>query len=137
METYLGIKEDPSLESEVKILTDPTNKITTGEGVKGYNALFSSRFNKLKRIISDRPESRMLKSLASVKTAKSEDDMYVCGLVTTRNSERNLTKIVLEDPSGSFEGIIFDKELQKTADTPCRPVCYGKSKFRQRILIYY
>lgn len=117
LETYLGIKEDSSLQSEVKIITEPTNKITTGEGVKGYNALFSSRFNKLKRIISDRPESRMLKSIASVKTAKSEDDMYVCGLVTARISERNITKIVLEDPSGTIEGIIFDTELQKNAGT--------------------
>lgn len=115
LETYLGIKEDPTLQSEIKVLSDPTSKITTGEGVKGYNALFSSRFNKLKRIISDRPESRMLKSIASVKTTKSEEGMYVCGLVTTRNVERNITKLVLEDPSGSFEGIIFDSELQKTA----------------------
>jgi len=58
LETYLGIKEDPTLQSEIKVLSDPTTKITTGEGVKGYNALFSSRFNKLKRIISDRPESK-------------------------------------------------------------------------------
>ncbi len=115
LETYLGIKEDPTLQNEIKILSDPTNKITTGEGVKGYNALFSSRFNKLKRIVSDRPESRMLKSIASVKTAKSEDGMYVCGLVTMRNVERNVTKLILEDPSGSFEGIIFDNELQKIA----------------------
>jgi len=117
LETYLGIKDDPSIQNEVKVLSDPTSKITTGEGVKGYNALFSSRFNKLKRVISDRPESRMLKSLASIKTAKTDDDMYVCGLVTMKNSERNITKLVLEDPSGSFEGIIFDGELQKTADT--------------------
>ena len=117
LETYLGIKDDPTLQSEIKILSDPTTKITTGEGVKGYNALFSSRFNKLKRIISDRPESRKLKSIASLKTVKSKDDLYVCGLITTRNSERNITKLVLEDPSGSFEGIVFDSELQKTAGT--------------------
>lgn len=117
LETYLGIKDDPSIENEVKVLLDPTDKITTGEGVKGYNALFSSRFNKLKRIISDRPEARMLKSLTFVKNERSKDDVYVCGLVTARNSERNVTKLVLEDPSGSFEGIIFDNELQKTADT--------------------
>jgi DNA polymerase II small subunit len=117
LETYLGIKEDFGIQNEIKVLSDPTSKIATGEGVKGYNALFSSRFNKLKRVISDRPESRMLKSLASIKTAKSEDDMYVCGLVTIKNSERNVTKLILEDPSGSFEGIIFDNDLQKTADT--------------------
>ena len=117
LETYLGIKDDSTLQSEVKVLSEPSNKITSGEGVKGYNALFSSRFNKLKRIISDRPESKMLKSAAAVKTVTIEDDMYVCGLVTTRDSERNITKLVLEDPSGSFEGIIFDDELQKTAST--------------------
>ena len=117
LETYLGIKDDPTLQSEINVLFDPTTKITTGEGVKGYNALFSNRFNKLKRIISDRPESRKLKSIASAKTTKSKDDLYVCGLVTSRISERNITKLVLEDPSGSFEGIVFDSELQKTAGT--------------------
>ena len=117
LETYLGIKEDLDLQSEIKVLSDPTLKITSGEGVKGYNALFSSRFNKLKRIISDRPESRMLKSLASIKSAKFEDDLFVCGLVTEKKSERNITKLMLEDPSGSFEGIIFDDDLQKTVDT--------------------
>jgi len=116
LETFLGIKEDPGLQSEIKVLSDPTNKITSGEGVKGYNALFSSRFNKLKRIISDRPEAKMLKSLTFVKTTKPEDDVYVCGLVTTKNSERNITKLILEDTSGLLEGIIFDNELQKTAD---------------------
>ena len=117
LETYLGIKEDPTLQSEVRVLLDPTLKITTGEGVKGYNALFSSRFNKLKRIISDRPESRLLKSIASVKTTKSDDDVYLCGLVSQRITERNITKLTLEDPSGSFEGIVFDSELQNTAGT--------------------
>ena len=118
LETYLGIKDDPNLQNEMKILSDPTSKITSGEGVKGYNALFSSRFNKLKRIISDRPESKMIKSIAVVKTTKLENNVvYVCGLVTTRNAERNITKLVLEDPSGSLEGIIFDEELQKTAGT--------------------
>ena len=115
LEVYLGIKDDQTLQNDHKILFDPTLRITTGEGVKGYNALFSSRFNKLKRIISDRPESRMLKSIASVKTTKTDDDVYVCGLVTSRSVERNITKLVLEDPSGLFEGIVFDNELQKTA----------------------
>lgn len=117
LETYLGIKDDQVLQNEHKIISDPSSKITTGEGVSGYNALFFSRFNKLKRIISDRPESKMLKSIASIKTTKSEDDFYVCGLVSSRNTDRNLTKLVLEDPSGVFEGVVFDEELQKIAGT--------------------
>ncbi len=116
LENYFGIKEDKNLKSDYKVLFDPSNKITSAEGISGYNSLFTSRFNKLKKIISDRPESKMLKSIASIKAAKSDDDMYVCGLVTSKISERNVTKLLLEDPSGSLEGIIFDNELRKTAD---------------------
>ncbi len=116
LENYFGIKEDKNLKSDYKVLFDPSNKITSAEGISGYNLLFTSRFNKLKKIISDRPESKMLKSIASIKAAKSDDDMYVCGLVTLKINERNVTKLLLEDPSGSLEGIIFDNELRKTAD---------------------
>ena len=116
LENYFGITGDKNLKSDFKVLFDPSLKITSGEGISGYNSLFASRFNKLKKIISDRPEAKMIKSISSVKTAKSTEDMYVCGLVTLRTSERNVTKLVLEDPSGSLEGIIFDNELQKTAD---------------------
>ena len=95
LENYFGIKEDKNLQIDYKVLFDPTSKITSGEGINGYNSLFASRFNKLKRIISDRPESRLLKTIASVKTTKSDDDLYVCGLVTARINERNITKLLL------------------------------------------
>jgi DNA polymerase II small subunit len=116
LESYFGIKEDKNLQSDYKVLFDPTLKITSGEGISGYNSLLASRFKKLKKIISDRPESKSLKLIASVKTTKSNDDIYVCGLVTARINERNITKLILEDPSGSLEGIIFDNDLQKMAD---------------------
>ncbi len=59
----------------------------------------------------------MLKTISAVKSAKSDDDMYLCGLVTARTIERNISKLILEDPSGSVEAIIFDADLQKTAAT--------------------
>ena len=43
--------------------------------------------------------------------------MYICGLVSSRNSERNITKLVIEDPTGSLEIIVFDNDLQKVADS--------------------
>ena len=116
LETVLGIKEDQSIESEHRILFDPSSKITSAEGVSGFNALFSNRFSKLKRLISNRPEAKMLKSIASVIAAKSNNDMYVCGLVSERSSERNVTKLQVDDSSGSLETVVFDKDLQKTAN---------------------
>ena len=116
LETVLGIKADQSIENEHRILFDPSSKVTSAEGVTGFNALFSNRVLKLKKIISNRPESKMLKSIASVIAAKSKDDMYVCGLVSERVSERNVTRLLVEDSSGSLETIVFDKDLQKMAD---------------------
>ena len=96
LETFLGIKEEVDLQVDYKILSDPTPKVTSAEGVSGYNALFASRFSKLKKIISNRPESKMLKSISSVISTKFDEDVHVCGLVSERSSERNITKLVLD-----------------------------------------
>lgn len=117
LESYLGIKDDGAIQNDHKILFDPTSQITTGEGVIGYNSLFASRFKKLRQIISNRPESRLLKTISAVKSVKSEDDIYICGLVNSKSLERNISKIVLEDPTGIIEGIVFDTDLQKTVGT--------------------
>ncbi len=117
LESFLGIKEDESLENEHRILFDPTPKITSAEGVDGFNALFASRFSKLKKIISSRPEAQLLKPITSIITTKSNSDMYVCGLIFSRSSERKITKLVVDDQSGSIECIVFDSDLQKVADS--------------------
>ncbi len=116
LESFLGIKEDSSLENEHRILFDPTSKITSAEGIDGFNSLFSSRFLKLKKIISNRPEAKLLKSIKLVMTAKSDNDVYVCGLVFERNSDRNVTRLRIDDSTGFIETIVFDKDLQKIAN---------------------
>ncbi len=117
LEVFLGLKDDEKLESEYRVLSDPSSKITSAEGVEGYGALFASRFSKLKKIISNRPEAKMLKTISSAVSAKLNEDMYICGLLSERRVERNITKLIIDDPSGSIETIVFDKDLQKTAAT--------------------
>ena len=117
LEVFLGLKDDEKLESEYRVLSDPSSKITSAEGVEGYGTLFASRFLKLKKIISNRPEAKMLKTISSAVSAKSNEDMYICGLLSERRVERNITKLIIDDPTGSIETIVFDKDLQKTAAT--------------------
>ena len=115
LEDFLGLKEDKKLLNEHRVLFDPTLKITTAEGIEGYNALFSSRFKKLKKIVSNRPEAKLLKSISLIISTKSKEDMFLCGLLSERRSERNITKLTIDDPTGTIETIVFDKDLQKTA----------------------
>ena len=117
-EIYLGIKDDEEHQVEFEILSDPTNKITSAEGVEGYGALFVSRFNKLRQIMSDRPESKKVRDIESIKSiTKANDELYVWGLVSDRKTDRNITKITLEDPTGSMEVVVFEGDLKETADT--------------------
>ena len=117
-EIYLGIKDNKEHQVEFEILSDPTDKITSAEGVEGYGALFTSRFAKLKQIMSDRPESKKIREIASVKSiTKIDDELFVWGLVSDRKSDRNITKITLEDPTGSMEVVIFEGDLKDIADT--------------------
>jgi len=116
LEGVLGIKEDVSLENEHRILSDPSSKITSAEGVNGFSRLFSNRFSKLKQIVSNRPEAKMLKSINSVITTKLDNYVYVCGLLSERNSQRSITKLKIDDLTGSMEVVVFDKDLQKTAN---------------------
>jgi len=115
LESFLGIKEDEELENTHEILYDPTPNLASAEGVQGFTALFTSRYAKLKRIMSNRPESKMVKLVSAVLAAKSKEEVYVCGLVTERRTDRNVTKITLDDQSGIIETIVIDEDLQKVA----------------------
>jgi len=117
LEIFLGIDEDEVLDDHAEILFDPTPKIASAEGVSGFNALFTSRFAKMKRIISNRPEAKMAKSVSAVLSVKSKDEIYVCGLVTERKTDRNVTRISLEDDTGVIETIVIDEDLQKVASS--------------------
>ena len=117
LEEHLGLKPDEELKDEYRVLEDPSPNITSAEGVQGYKTLFESRFKKLKNIVSTRPESQMIKSIASILAAKSKDEMYVCGLLSERRVERNVTKLIIDDPTGSLDTIVFDKDLQKSAES--------------------
>ena len=115
LEACLGIDAVADMQVEYKVISEPTSKITSGEGIDGYGALFASRFKKLRQIISNRPESKMLKTITSAKNAKTDEDIYVCGLVVSKDVSRDVAKLSLEDPTGSLEGLIFDDEVQKKA----------------------
>ena len=117
LEACMGLEPVADIRSEYEILSDPTAKVTTGEGLEGYSALFASRFAKLKKLVQARPEAKLLKTIKTAREAGRDEDVYVCGLVTQRETDRNVTRLVLEDPSGSLEGVIFDKDLQETAGT--------------------
>ena len=118
IEEYLGLKEDVRIESDLRVISDPTGHITTGEGADGYGSLFVSRYEKLRKIISARPEAKGLRRLSGVKGhIKEDEDVCVAGLVDHREVRDGRAEIRLEDPSGTLLVPVFNDDLQAEVGT--------------------
>ncbi|TLX68102.1 MAG: DNA-directed DNA polymerase II small subunit [Thaumarchaeota archaeon] len=117
LKMFVDSEIDEGLENHHIILSDPTKKITSAEGIDGFSALFVNRYSKLLKIILQRSQSKKLIPIDIVKSGKIKEEVFVGGLLMNRKIERDVTKLVVDDPTGSLEMLVFNKELQETANS--------------------
>jgi DNA polymerase II small subunit len=108
---------DGSVEDRHEILFDPTKKITSAEGISGFTALFSDRYSKLLKIMMQRPQAKKLTPIKNVTDGKLGEETFVAGLLMDRRIDRDVTKLVIDDPTGSVEILVWNQELQETANS--------------------
>ncbi|MDE1766040.1 MAG: DNA-directed DNA polymerase II small subunit [Thaumarchaeota archaeon] len=108
---------DESVGDQHAVLFDPTKKVTSAEGIDGFTALFSDRYSKLLRIMMQRSQAKKMVPIGNVTGGKLGEEIFVAGLLMDRKSERDVTKLVIDDPSGSLEVLVFNQELQETANS--------------------
>ncbi|MBP2624729.1 MAG: DNA-directed DNA polymerase II small subunit [Nitrosopumilaceae archaeon] len=101
--------------TKYNILLDPTSRITSGEGINGYYSLFKDRFVKLKKIIMQRPEFKKINTISDVLSEKSNNIMYVCGLLLKRDTEKKFIKLIIDDLTNSIEVLVFDEKIKNIA----------------------
>jgi len=117
LKMFVDFEIDETIENHHVILSDPTKKITSAEGIDGFSALFANRYSKLLKIILQRSQAKKLSPIETVKSGKVKEEVIVAGLLMDRKIERDLTKLVVDDPSGSLEMLVFNKEIQETANS--------------------
>jgi len=54
LKMFVESEIDENIEDRFSIVFDPTKKVTSAEGIDGFTALFSDRYNKLLRIMMQR-----------------------------------------------------------------------------------
>jgi len=120
-------KDEVAIEQVCTVLLDPTEKVATGEGVEGYTALFRSRFEKSMRILGQRPDSKRISKIASVKqtshasskmVVKGENSLHgrttmVAGLLMSRRTKKNGVEIVVDDNTGSLSMMVVTEDVKK------------------------
>lgn len=117
-------------EKSCTVLMDPTSKVATGEGVEGYAALFRSRFEKSMRILSQRPDSRRIAKIASVKHnglnhAKGGGKVdhpvnpttVVAGLLMSRRTKKNGVELAIDDYTGIINVLAVTQNSRKQASS--------------------
>ena len=109
------------------IIYDSNNSINSGEGVEGYTSLFRSRFDKSLKILSNRPDSKRIKKIASIKqflnqsriNPKSqskenlEESLFIAGLIMEKKIKKNSYNLTIDDQSGLLEAFAYDEDLKK------------------------
>ena len=117
LKVFVDTQIDEGIEDKHVILSDPTKKITSAEGIEGFGALFVNRYSKLMKIIQQRAQAKKLAVVEMVKAGKPKDEVFVSGLLMDRKIDRDVTRLTIDDPSGSLETLVFNKDLQATANS--------------------
>ena len=117
LKMFVESEIDENIEDKFSIVFDPTKKVTSAEGIDGFTALFSDRYSKLFRIMMQRSQSKKLTPIKNVTDGKLADEAYIAGLLMDRKIDRDVTKLVIDDPTGSVEILVFKEELQEVADS--------------------
>lgn len=117
LKMFVDSNIDENLENIYEILSDPTKKITSAEGIDGFGALFINRYSKLLKIISQRAQAKKLIQIDTVKGGKPKEEVFVGGLLMDRKIDRDVTRLTIDDPSGSLETLVFNKDIQPMANS--------------------
>ncbi len=117
LKMFIESDMDSTTEDNHVILFDPTKKVTSAEGIDGFTTLFTDRYSKLMKIMMQRSQSKKLTSISNITNGKLGEETYIAGLLMDRKIERDVTKLTIDDPTGSIEVLVFNKEYQETANS--------------------
>ncbi|MEM3159784.1 MAG: DNA-directed DNA polymerase II small subunit [Nitrososphaera sp.] len=119
--------EAPPAEQKSEVLMDSSPAVNTGEGVDGYALLFKSRYEKTMRILAQRPDSRRIAKISTVKqngrsgSVKGERSLgnagtqIIAGLLMSRRQRKNGIELEIDDYTGRMQVIAATEDARKAA----------------------
>ena len=91
-----------TVRSEVEVVRDPSSLIAPMDGNEGFRYLFRSRFNKLHKLVRQRPDSYKIQKISSLNKSVPNATFKIAGLVLDKNMRRGHTELTIDDDSGSI-----------------------------------
>ncbi len=107
------------IEPEFEIVKDPTGDISSVEGLRGFQSLFRSRFEKLMKIVGKRPDSYQIRQISSLKKESSNSPQKIAGLVMNKKIKRTYVELTIDDESGKIKAVALEDPARKNASEIC------------------
>ena len=105
-----GVQE---VKSDVEIVKDPSEDLRP-TGLEGFAQLFKSRYEKVVKILMERPEGRQLTKISKVSSEKGM--VRVAGLVFSRRQTKNGVEFSIDDDTGTTSVLALNPETKKAAN---------------------
>ena len=107
------IEESSNAKPDVEILGDPSLDIQP-TGIEGFSQLFKSRYEKIVRILMERPEARQLTKISKVNMEKG--NVKIAGLVFSKKpTKTGGLEFTLDDDTGNMSLLALSPEAKKSA----------------------
>lgn len=119
--SFIPVKEPPTqqvVETELEVVSDPTDKIEPLKPLEGYSRLFTDRYNKLLALLRQRPDSKGLVTSGSVARFSEGSKVKVAGLLFSRTERKNGVEATLDDSSGPIRVYFREGLVQQVLKVP-------------------
>lgn len=97
---------------ELEIIKDPTEAVQP-TGIEGFAQLFKSRYEKMVKILMERPEGRQITKVS--KLSKERGGAKVAGLVFSRKESKNGLEFTLDDDTGNVSILAVKPDVRRCA----------------------
>lgn len=104
----LGLREEIEEKADYEVVRDPSDSISTREGVEGFRSLFTSRYKKLMSIARQRRDASK-----AIKISKLKDGDLTAGLLMSKSIGNGKARFTIDDNTGSINLMAFNTKILK------------------------
>lgn len=128
------------VDSNVKILEDPTNAVPTSGSIEEYQEYFVDRFRRLQKFLRQRMDARDATSISEALKAPQNSKVKIIGMLTERRESKQRTFLRLEDMEAAITVMVYmnlDGSVRERVQSLLldQVVCVSGMKTRNDLLI--
>jgi DNA polymerase II small subunit len=128
------------VDSNIKVLEDPTNAVPTSGSVEEYQEYFTDRFRRLQRFLRQRMDARDATSISEALKAPQNSKVKIIGMLTERRESKQRTFLRLEDMEAAITVMVYmnlDGSVRERVQSLLldQVVCVSGVKTRNDLLI--